>query len=69
MEDQICPKCKKRFLRVHSILKHDDCGQLTGVNYEWECYWCDFREGDYLTIADAKKEYKEIYGGDFYEDR
>ena len=55
--DLICPKCKQRHLRTHSLLVGSD------VHYELECLWCGHREGDYETITKAKEAYEKKYGG------
>lgn len=57
MEDMVCPKCGQKLLRPHSILVPD------GVRYELECSWCAHKEGDYPSIAEAKKDYEKKYGG------
>ena len=61
MEDLICPKCGQKHFRIHSILvpKKDE----TDVEYEWECAWCNYREGNYTSTTEAKQEYQRKYGG------
>ena len=61
LEDVKCPKCCQNHMRTHSILFPTAKG--TEVRYEWECMWCGHHEGNYKTIAEAEKDYKERIGG------
>lgn len=62
----LCPKCKRRFLRTQSVIKHDSNNNVVGINYEWECYWCNYKEGDYSSVSEAKKDYIRKYGEENY---
>ena len=57
MGDLKCPKCGQKHLRVHSIIVPED------VHYEWECGWCGYHEGDYLSRTAAVEDYEKRYGG------
>ena len=57
MDNLVCPKCGQKHLRIHSTLVNDKIG------YSWECYWCNYSEGEYKTITEAKEDYNAKYGG------
>ena len=65
MGDVICPKCKQKHLRTHSILVPSEKGDgYCDVHYEWECLWCGHHEGDYKSVAEATQDYEKKYGGE-----
>lgn len=61
-----CPKCSNKLLYVQSKFGEnlvEYASRSVKLTYAVNCYWCDFKFGDYETVTELENKFIEKFGG------